>query len=180
MSRLFGDSRRLAQARHAECVAGPARGESRRGSRSRGVRTSCGRGPSAPAEAALTGTSSARRAGGPCSAGRGRAELHRLLREVLAGLEGLWFGPGLPVSGRSEEKTAVPADAERPPLSAVVRLKPAKVPELPGRPAPCPVKLADPPRMVTSMASRAELAAGGHRVRAGTPSLPLLRQASES
>lgn len=108
-----------------------------------------------------------------------RAEPHRPVREVLAGLEGLWFAPGLPVSGRSE-KTAAPADGERPPLSAAVRLRPAKVPELPGRPVPYPVKLADPPWMVTSMARRAELAAGGDRVRAETPPLPLPRQASES
>lgn len=64
--------------------------------------------------------------------------------------------------------------------SAVVRLRPAKVPELPGRPVPYPVKLADPPRVVTSMAGRAELAAGGDRVPAEAPPLPLPRQAPES
>lgn len=65
-------------------------------------------------------------------------------------------------------------------LSAAIRLRPAKVPELPGRPVPYSVKLADPPRMVTSRARRAELAARGDRVRAETPPLPLPRQASES
>lgn len=116
MSRLFGDSQRLAQARPAEGLAGPARRESRGGSSSRGVRSPFGRGPSAPAEAALTGASNARRGGGPAP----QDECEQSLTDQSAGF--WWVGgtvvrPRLPVSGRSEEKTAAPADAEWPPLS---------------------------------------------------------------
>lgn len=102
--------------RPAEGLAGPARRESRRGNSSRGVRTPCGRGPSAPSEAALTGASNARRGGGPCSAGPVRAEPHRPVRGVLVG----WRDcgpPGTACVRLSEEKTAAPADAEWPLLS---------------------------------------------------------------